>query len=184
MKRLLSAFIISNMLFISSYGQESYIKGRWNIKAGYSVYKTQFLYSSKSVDNNNYRLELNYGLLNKIETGIYAGYSRFMIYDPWISGPPGSFVGTTCNTSFYGINCNYHLLPHLIKADDFRFDLYLSGKYGGISIKRHGNHPEYSLGTGVAFYLFRHIGAYAEYSYGKFYNNDNFKLRYGISLKF
>ena len=74
MKRLLFTFIISNVLLIYSFGQESYIKGRWNIKAGYSIYKTPYLFSSISENNNNYRLELNYGLRNKIETGVYAGY--------------------------------------------------------------------------------------------------------------
>ena len=184
MKRLLFTFIISGVLYISSFGQESYIKGRWNIKAGYSIYKTQFLFSSKSVNNNNYRLELNYGLRNKIETGVYAGYSRIMIYEPWTSGPPGSFVGSTVKAFFYGVNCNYHLLPLIIKEDDFRFDLYLTGKLGGISIERHGSQPEYSVGGGAAFYLFRHIGPFVEYSYGKFYYNDHEKIRYGLSLKF
>jgi len=184
MKRILLSFIITNVLIFSTFGQESYIKARWNIKAGYSIYKTQFFSSSNTVNNNNYRLEINYGFRNKTETGVYAGYSRIMIYEPWTSGPPGSYVGSTVKAFFYGVNCNYHLLPLIIKEDDFRFDLYLTGKLGGISIERHGSQPEYSIGGGLAFYLFKHIGPFIEYSYGKFYYNDHKKIRYGLSLTF
>ena len=159
--------------------QDSYINNRWNIKAGYSIITTRFFIPENS---RNYRLELNYGFLDKIESGIYVGYSRIPIY---IQTSPSSFNGGSAKAYFYGINCNYHLFPLIIKEDDFRFDLYLTGKLGGLHIEtKSGIHPEYSVGGGAAFYIFKHIGAFAEYGYGKYYEKDNKKFRYGLSIKF
>jgi hypothetical protein len=31
-------------------------------------------------------------------------------------------------TPFYGLSINFHLLPFIIKKEDFRFDIYATGK--------------------------------------------------------
>jgi hypothetical protein len=91
---------------------------------------------------------------------------------------------------FYGINCGLQLLPFLIKEDDFRFDFYITGKFGGFYLSSppnhfsHGTNLEYSIGPGISFYLSKHLGLFAEYCYGKYYFNDKTNLRYGLTLKF
>jgi hypothetical protein len=81
-------------------------------------------------------------------------------------------------------------LPFFIKENDFRFDLYISGKYGGMYFNTddnyyyHGNESEYGIGGGLSFYFTKHLGLYIEYTYGKYFFNDNDKLRYGITFKF
>ncbi len=188
MKNIYILFIISNLLVIDSFGQETYIKNRWNFKAGYSLYKSSFYRNNLAVPVRNYRLEANYGILNYFETGVYAGYSKFELFK--IDFADSTVIRKECATPFYGISCNFHLFPFLIKEDDFRFDLYFTGKLGGeyftspAGFKPHGNVSEYGLGAGMSFYIFRHSGIFAEYSYGKYYFRDNHKFRYGLTLKF
>src|SRR5450759_3745519 len=174
MKKAFCVIIISNLLVILSYGQESYIKNRVNFKTGYSRYATNRSVISngklKALTVGNYRIEANYGISNLIETGIYIGYSKFDSFR--INWADTSFNFKACSTPFYGINCNFHLLPLLIKEDDFRFDLYLSGKFGGLFFASPagffptGSAFEYGIGGGLSFYIWKHLGVYAEYAYG------------------
>lgn len=188
MKKVFLLFIISNFAVVFGFGQDSYIKDRWNFKAGYSLYKTNKSINNKTVSVRNYRIEANYGIFNYIEAGVYAGYSKFETRK--IDWSDTTIFRKNSPALFYGVNCNIHLLPLLVKEDDFRFDLYLTGKMGGLYITSpvgffpHGNESEYALGGGVSFYLFKHLGLFAEYSYGKFFFKDNEKFRYGLSLKF
>lgn len=81
--QLRKVFLIGfiNLLMLTSFGQESYIKNRLNFKAGYSRYTT----GSYTVNNGkqkaltigNYRLEANYGVSNLLEAGVYLGFSTF-----------------------------------------------------------------------------------------------------------
>lgn len=192
MKKAFCVIIISNLFLIHSFGQESYIKNRLNFKTGYARYMT----NRSKVSNNkliattvgNYRIEANYGILNLIEAGIYVGYSKFESFRMNWADTTLNFKN--CSTPFYGINCNFHLLPLLIKEDDFRFDLYLSGKFGGVYFTSpsgffpSGSESEYGFGGGVSFYLWKHLGAYAEYTYGKYFFRDNSNFRYGLTMKF
>lgn len=192
MKKAFFVIIISNLLVILSYGQESYIKSRLNFKTGYSRYTTNNGVVSngkvKALTVGNYRIEANYGISNLIETGIYVGYSKFDSFR--INWADTSFNFTACPTPFYGINCNFHLLPLLIKEDDFRFDLYLSGKFGGLFFDSPtgffptGSAFEYGIGGGLSFYIWKHLGVYAEYTYGKYFFRDNSNLKYGLTMKF
>ncbi len=184
-------FTVIIMIGIYASGQESYIKHRWNIKAGYACYKTGSYIGNKEETTGNYRIEANYGFFKYIETGAYFGGSRFEYYQPVDSMsfiPKGYFV------PFYGVNCNFHLLPFVINKGDFRFDLYIIFKYGSLVLKdkRSGelfNKNEYALGSGVCFYLWKHIGFYTEICYGNYiyentFSNNHTKFRYGLSLKF
>jgi hypothetical protein len=192
MKKAFCVIIISNLLVILSYGQESYIKNRVNFKTGYSRYATNRSVISngklKALTVGNYRIEANYGISNLIETGIYVGYSKFDSFR--INWADTSFNFKNCSTPFYGINCNFHLLPFLIKEDDFRFDLYISGKFGGLFFASPtgffptGSAFEYGIGGGLSFYIWKHLGVYAEYTYGKYFFRDNSNLRYGLTMKF
>lgn len=192
MKKVLCVLIISHLFVMFSFGQESYIKNRLNFKAGYSRYETnRGKYSNGKIipiTVGNYRIETNYGISNLLETGIYVGYSKFQSF--WMNWGDSTFNFTDCPTPFYGVTFNFHLLPLLIKEDDFRFDLYLLGKFGGIFFASPakyyptGSSIEYGIGGGLTFYLWKHLGAYAEYSYGKYFFRDNTNFRYGLTFKF
>lgn len=192
MKKVYCVIIICNLLVTLTYGQESYIKKRLNFKTGYSRYTTNKSVSSngkiKPVTVGNYRIEANYGISNIIETGIYVGYSKFESFR--MNWADSTFNFKDYSTPFYGINCNFHLLPLIVKEDDFRFDLYISGKFGGLffasptSFFPTGSASEYGIGGGLSFYLWKHLGAYAEYTYGKYFFRDNTNFRYGLTFKF
>ena len=147
----------------------------------------------------NYRLEVNYGILNNIEIGAYIGYSKFDYYrETSLDSIHKSYRVEDNNCPFYGVSVNFHILPFLIKKEDFRFDLYVTGKFGGVyftkptlynytfngPMLKDGQIYEYGIGGGLSYYLGRHLGIYAEYCYGKYYSRDNFKLRYGLTMKF
>ncbi|MFP4367334.1 MAG: hypothetical protein ACLFQA_09600 [Bacteroidales bacterium] len=159
-----------------AFGQDSYIKGRWNIKAGYSQYSLGS--SSNNIENmtGHYRLETNYGFFDAIETGLYFGYSEIDTYG----------YSETDPTWFYGLNLNLHPLDWLFDSEPPGFELYLTGRYGFRNYQ--GNHSEYGIGGGLAWYWGRYFGIYLEYTYGNhgaFRIYDNYmKLRYGISIRF
>ena len=189
--------IITILLFISAlttnntYSQDSYINRRWNIKAGYARYKTGTMTGRKVETTGNYRLEINYGFLKFFETGIYIGSSRF---DYLSQLDTSSYIPVYYFAPFYGVNLNFHGLPFLIKAENFRFDLYLTGKYGGLFLKRmrtgkQYHEIEYAMGIGLCFYPWNHVGLFIEYCYGNYlfedsFSNDHTKFRYGLTFKF
>ena len=193
MKRFLFITFFIYAVFNITAGQDSsYIRNRWNIKVGYARYSTGTKVNDKWQKTGNFLVEGNYGILNFLETGIYMGYSSFEFYSVDVNGT--SYSSENYFTPFYGINANFHVLPFIIKESDFRFDLYLAAKYGGkyfttpANASPHGHISEYGLGLGFSFYLFNHIGLYAEYGYGKYHfrevHKDNTKFRYGLTFKF
>ncbi|HLP74142.1 MAG TPA: carboxypeptidase-like regulatory domain-containing protein [Bacteroidales bacterium] len=167
----------------------SNIKDRWSIKAGYSFPAGKSAkYDPYKV--KKYNLELNYGFLDNVEAGIYGGYSQVHLFEQ-IS--PYGTRGYRRDGIFYGVNCNYHLLPYVMKRDDLRFDLYATGKLGGVSIKSTKSYEEHCIGGGAAIYLFEHVGIFGEYTYGKFYNTPprhifdrpvHNKVIFGLAVKF
>lgn len=157
-----------------AFCQESYIKGRWNIKSGYSQYSLGSWSNNEELMTGHYRLETNYGFFDAIETGVYFGYSEIDTDD----------YSKTYPTYFYGLNLNVHPLTYFLEFKEPMVDLYFTGKYGGRYYS--GNHGEYSIGGGIAGYIGHYFGIYLEYTYGNhgaFYDN-HMKLRYGLSIKF
>jgi len=125
-----------------------------------------------------------------MEGGIYGGYSTIHLFE---QVSPNGTRGYTRSGFFYGVNCNFHLLPYVMKKDDLRFDLYVTGKLGGVTIKSTKSYEEHCLGGGAAIYLFEHLGVFCEYTYGKFYNNPprhiferpvHNKVNFGLAVKF
>jgi len=192
LKKAVFFLVVSSLFILNSYAQDSYIKNRWNIKAGYARYNKDF----RQEKVGNYRIEVNYGILNHIEIGAYIGYSKFDYYrEITADSIHKAYMVEDNNTPFYGISFNFHILPFLIKKDDFRFDLYVTGKFGGIYFTKpapfqytfkfkEGNIYEYGIGGGLSYYLGKHLGVFTEYCYGKYYFGDRNKLRYGLTLKF
>jgi len=176
------------MALINTLGQESYINGRWNLKAGYSRYETGTFQNGKMLKTGNYRIEGNYGVTNYIELGTYLGFQKIEI--PSINWTDSSVIDNSFVNPLYGINANLHLFPFIIHQKDFRFDLYVTGKFGGVYYNTpdnyylHGNMVEYGIGGGASFYIWDHLGLYAEYCYGKYYFRDNKNFRYGLTFKF
>lgn len=178
------------LLFISFQildAQNSYIKDRWNIKAGYASYPG-FYKSDSGIKESygNYRLEANYGLLEFMEIGGYLGYSRVTSFLP-VAGP---LYYENQNTPFFGFNLNFHPLTFLIRKPDFRLDLYLLGRYGGVYYSSpEGYSPgkgllfQYQHGVGLSYYLSKHFGIFGEYSFGILAKASG-NLRCGLSVKF
>jgi hypothetical protein len=167
----------------------SNIKDRWNIKVEYSIpIGPRAKYDYDKV--KTYKLQLNYGFLDNVEAGIYGGYSNIHLFE---RVSPHGIRGYRRSGYFYGVNCNYHLLPYLIKKDDLRFDLYVTGKLGGVTIKSTKSYEEHCLGGGAAIYLFEHLGFFGEYTFGKFYDTPPWdiydrpyhkKVNIGLAIKF
>jgi hypothetical protein len=193
-QKTLIFFIICFSLANNATSQNSLIKGRYSFKLGYASYPEE---EPNGHRIPNYRIQADYGLLKYLEVGIYAGYSRFSCYN--VAG--GGDQGHPANTLFYGANLNFNPLSFVIKAEDFRFDLYLTAKYGGhykfipenYSLPRYM--AEYSVGVGAAFYIWKHIGLFAEYNYGYFDYFDTIysttqlstapsMLRFGLTYKY
>ncbi len=188
MNKIISILLFFTIITEKSFSQDSCIKHRLNFKAGYARYNEGIWINGIRETFGNYRIEANYGFQKYIETGIYLGYSKIDFAE--LDQSDSSHFGDECKVPFYGINLNFHLLPFIIKKEDFRFDFYLTGKFGGLYFStpdyyyHHGHKNEYGFGAGLSFYMTKHIGLYLEYCYGKYYFNDNMKLRYGLTLKF
>jgi hypothetical protein len=161
---------------VCASGQDSYINGRWNIKAGYSLYSQGSWTNNVENMTGHYRLETNYGFFDVIESGIYFGYSNHFNH----------FSRNNDPTWFYGMNLNLHLMPFFLELNNPLFEVYLAGKFGGRYYIK--NHTEYSIGGGLSFYLFRNVGLYTEYLYGNHgayvFFKDHMKLRYGLTVRF
>ncbi|MDL2309379.1 hypothetical protein LJC53_07345, partial [Bacteroidales bacterium OttesenSCG-928-C03] len=164
----------------NSQTQESYLKNRWNLKFGYAPYATAGYTAKRNGDikvlkTADFRLEGNYGLLNFLEIGAYVGYARYKDCIVILTEPADS-NGLIHNAALkdghflsYGLQANFHIFPLFIKKPDFRFDLYVTAKYGGRSSlvsKDYKYSHEWGVGLGLAFYFTQQIGIFGEYSLG------------------
>lgn len=165
--------------------QDSYIKNRWNIKLSYKMMqgKNEFGIADKPY----YHLGVNYGVSKHFECGANLAFS---------------LSDFSSNRLQYYANCNFQILPFWVDSDDFRFDLYLISKVGGITffhsaystidinnnyidVAAHRTHDfYYGVGAGAAFYPFRHVGVFTEYTYENFYYTKAMFFKYGLSVKF
>jgi hypothetical protein len=196
---LIITVVVTNILLpvnLCAQTNKPWIKNRWNIKAGFSKYKSGSIYktSGSTVTDELYdvyqldgRLEASYGFLNCMEAGVYGGV---FIEE--------KNIGAGISSGFYlmpayGFNVNFHPLPLLMPKKSLWFDLYLTGKAGGKTFKGSygwdsGVRSEYGLGTGASLYIFG-IGIYAEYLLGKYspewiWGKQKTSLRYGITFRF
>jgi hypothetical protein len=150
--RKTSIFIIVLLLFsFYSSSQNVSVKNRWNIKAGYSLYRTYLPefpiieipgYNDKGlyyVKKSNVRIEVNYGVLKWLEAGIYAGFMHYQYYyhGEIIDNYQDLEIGNTLAPTF-GINANVHLLPFFVKNEKCKWDFYIPVRYGGIYLPKWG----------------------------------------------
>ncbi len=170
------------MLSTISKAQESYIKDRWDVKIGYArPIMRRFIspyFGMESYRHANTNIECNYGIAEFLTIGAYIGYSKLWVLD---STDINYIIPKTYHTPFMGLKTNFHIFPLFIKHNDFRFDLYLTGKAG--TYYRQDFFFEYNAGAGFAFYPGKHFGLFTEYTYGNLWVN-NFYFRYGVVVKF
>lgn len=177
---------IASLILISmmAEAQQSYIKNRWDIKLGLARPHDEnfrwdyFLGATFCV--GNWAIDANYGINEFITAGAYTGYSakEYIVY---LNEEHTYTTHKTYNTFFTGIKFNLHIFPLFIKHNDFRFDLYLTGKAGGYYYFK----PkfEYNAGAGLAFYPSKHLGIFTEYTFGNVWMN-NYYWRFGFVVKF
>lgn len=197
----LICFVVFLCLFVStsSYGQDLYVKNRWTIKTGFARNGSGITGIPEGFYAGNIRAECTYGISNFIEVGAYLGYSISDVYTKMIFDSSGLLTSANVeeySMPSYGIGVNLQVLPLFIKEYDFRFDYYITLRYGGNYITSpehyhwHGGYSEYGIGNGLAFYPFANGGFFIEYSFGKYHLNkeinpkENSKLRYGLTFKF
>lgn len=178
---MLRNIFIINLLFLTSffsimYAQDSKSSVEWAVKFALSPYKTNTFISTATNDMKqkvtaNYQAELDCILFKYFEAGIYGGYS---------------YCTGAINTHFltYGLNINYYLLSQLKSLRNFRFDLYLTGKFGdNYNINKFKNYHtlEYGLGGGLSFAITRRLELFLEYTWGQYFYEDNRIFRAGLN---
>ncbi len=185
MKIRITFTVLLALVLLQISAQESYIKNRWNIELSRKMQQgeNEFMMS----DDPFYHLGVNYGFFNHFEFGVNTAFSS-------------SSLGIRKRLKYY-TNCNFHILPFFVDSDDFRFDIYLISKVGGITyfhppytlenegalieIEAHRTHNfYYGGGGGIAFYPLRHFGVFSEFTYENFYNTKAMFFKYGLSVKF
>lgn len=181
-KKTVLIFLFTSLIILHVSAQDSYIKNRWNTKIGFSG-----SFESNSKNPLIFRLETNYGISNFLEVGGYIGYWNMHSFGSPLFYP--DYESKMIDVPILGLNLNYHILPYLIKRDKFRFDFYLSARYGDYQISTPLNYRppsgiyfEYGIGLGFALYFLNHIGVFTEYNYGKHIGSKS-QLRYGLTWK-
>jgi hypothetical protein len=185
MKKQTLILFVCIISFLAGYSQDSYIKGRWNFKAGYARYDGLSMKPKFRLTYPNYRIEANYGLFEYLEVGGYLGYSRYTAITQ-----QNPVKTENHGAPFFGVGLNFHPLTFLIKKPDFRFDFYFLARYGGMYFPSpEGYFPwrglqfQYHHGIGLTHYLKKHIGIFSEFSYG-IPTKPSWSLRLGLTLKF
>jgi hypothetical protein len=168
------------------------IKGRWNIKAGYALYSTYFAdsplieisgYNDEGLyyrRGHNARIEVNYGVLNWLEIGVYGGFMSYKYYHIVNEIPISDeiialdLVQRNAFAPIFGINANVHLLPFFVKNTKCHWDFYVPIRYGGT-------------------YLTKWVDKYLIFDYGDLDNTwrdvkgsrlkpDKYRHEYGLGL--
>ncbi len=180
MKRLLLA--ASLLISINALAQTNSTSGRFTTKLGFAISNPEAFRGKQT----NFRAEINYGFARVFEVGAYAGHGFYILLQIEQGETGGAVVESGYSALNYGVNANFHILPLLIKEKAPRFDLYLSGKVGGIkSLGEYSFpvpdkfHSDYGIYGGAAYFIGKHFGLYGEFGYGNYT-----RARYGLVIKF
>lgn len=145
------------------------VPSKWKIKGSHA----RSVREGKRFKYSSFRVEGNYLLHKNFEAGVFVGYNKMSRYTFYTRNPS------------FGVSGNFQILPLLLNPEGLKLDVYLHGEYGGYYLRSKttyfssGFMAEYALGGGFAYYPWRHVGLYIEYSQG-----SNTDLRYGISIRF
>ncbi|MBN1116430.1 MAG: hypothetical protein JXA77_04470 [Bacteroidales bacterium] len=143
----------------------------------------------------NSEIGYNYNIYNHLRIG---GYTGIGIYEEWYGLKSDNSIELTYNfkhpiSLHYGVNINIFILPLFFKTNIPRFDFYLSGKMGFISlltspgenlIPQRGNYFDYSVMLGSTIYLSKKIGLNTEIGYKNFEYHKGFNALYGLRFRF
>jgi len=164
--------------------------------------KIDFTFSNVQFEDNFIQLndililQLDYNRLvnDFISVGGYFGAG---IYDEWIveSGDNWANYKYTRNrySAHYGINSNLHVLPLIFKTNIPRFDFYISGDCGFISMftssdknitPEKGHYFDYTLAGGGSIFLSKKFGLLIETGYKEFKYHKGFFAKYGLTFRF
>lgn len=165
-------------------------------KLNLKVYYSPVLHGKTTSQNFNYKffgINPSYRISELWEVGGFASYSLIKVitdYQVLDDGVHSSASISTSGAEIFGLNANFHVLPLLLETKHLRYDVYVTGKFGGFYVNKQNNWdypngiiPEYSIGTGFSVNLTKHFGIFGEYNYGKF-ARFNHRWAYGILFKF
>jgi len=140
------------------------------------------------------QLDYNRNINNYISVGGFGGLG---MYDEWIVERDDNSVSYTFTKyrycSLLGLNSKLHLLPIVFKTNIPRFDLYISGNVGLISLftssdnnitPKRGHYFDYSLMGGGSIFLFKKLGLFLEAGYREFKYHKGFNAKYGLTYRF
>lgn len=117
MKRHIS-FSIFIFLVLICQAQEN--PERFKIKTGASFHRTALWRGP--IAHVAGRLSLDYFVCKNVEVGIYGAYIE---YKSDFDHSPDTPLAT------YGMELNYHFVPHFQKQEERSWGVYISGKFGG-----------------------------------------------------
>jgi len=185
---LLATIILLGTHTDKTQAQESFIKGRWNVRvkgAPQLDIKQRRHYAYLMVG-------LNYGFHPNLEAGLDFGFQNADVLintDGTITGQ--SFIIKQINYPIYNLHLNYHLFPYLAPGKNLRFDGYITSHLGGSSYPEQyyggGFFMNFFLGTGLSWYFTRHVGLNVEAgrTWGLQKNSIGYnKLMAGLIVKF
>ena len=169
---------------ISSFAQDdSYIKGRWTVNLG--IVPDIEYFKHGVFPRNQLMLSTHYGFGKYLEVGGYCGISKYAYFNQ-----DYDYMGMR-NKIMYGLSAKAHLLPIVIDAQDFRFDLYVNTRTGidhfsGANSLYQKNVFRFHGGAGLAFYPYKHLGLFTEYGYDNHVINglDHWSWEFGVVYKF
>jgi hypothetical protein len=170
---------------MSSFAQDdSYIKGRWTVNLG--IVPDVEYFSHGFYPRHQAMLSAHYGFDKFLEIGSYCGISKYLYQNEDLT-----YMGIR-NKILYGLSAKAHLLPLVFDAQDFRFDLYVNTRAGidhfcGANSQYQKNRLRFHGGAGLAFYPFKHLGAFTEFGYDNHEIIDyqyNWNWECGVVYKF
>lgn len=146
----------------------------------------EFDYGKKSINNLSFSTGLNYYVTEWIDFGTSFG---------WLGATHYPFVDSDnmfmCHALTLELNSRIHIMPIFVNTP-LRFDLYVSPKIMSVSKYFPSNSTQnewskpylnYGIGLGLKYMISKKIGTFVEMSTGKFFPNENKRLKLGFTLK-
>lgn len=162
-----------------------------------------FSFSNTKIEERRYhlvenmvdlQLEYDYNLTDYFSVGGYGGFGMF---EEWIividSNSMGRSFERYTHSLHYGLNSKLHILPFILEKNIPRFDLFISGNLGLISLfsspdenitPERGHYFDYSLMGGSSIYFSKKFGLFIEAGYRNFKYHTGFNARYGLIIRF
>lgn len=165
--------------------------------------RVSFSFASTRIKDYDYRfndnmvdlqLEFNHSITDYLSIGCYGGYGMF---EEWIVVKDSTSIGRSFTrytySLHYGLNGKLQILPFILEKNIPRFDLFISGNLGLLSlfssldeniIPKRGHYFDYSFMCGSSIYLSKKFGIFIEAGYRNFKYHRGFNARYGLIIRF